>query len=285
MKEFITIQNEILKVTISLKGAQIRNLTDGNNEYIWQVDEKIWGNSAPVLFPICGRLNNNYYLYGDKRYDMEIHGFARNSIFRVEHKGEEEVTLLLTSNEVTRNVYPFEFEFRVFFKLDGQSLYVTYSVKNAGDGSMYFSFGGHEGYACPQGVEQYSLSFPEDTVLTRYMLRNGFLYGETEDIKLQNHCLPLRYSEFEKCTYVFQNLKSQSVILSEKNGDRSIKVDFEGFPVLALWTLQDRKYLCIEPWCGLPEQENMESRLEEKQGVICLGSGETFSRMHTITIL
>lgn len=285
MKDFITIQNDILKVTIALKGAQIRNLTDGSKEYIWQADEKIWGNSAPVLFPICGRLNNNYYLYDGRRYDMEIHGFARKSTFAVEYEDIEGVTLLLVSNEGTRRVYPFKFEFRVVFKLHGQSLHVTYSVKNTGDGSMYFSFGGHEGYACPQGVEEYTLSFPEDTVLTRYMLRNGFLYGDTEDIRLQNHCLPLRYSEFEKCTYLFQNLKSQSVILSEKNGDRSIKVDFEGFPALALWTLQDRKYLCIEPWCGISEQENAESRLEEKQGMNCLGSGETFSRTHTITIL
>ena len=132
MKDFITIQNDILKVTIALKGAQIRNLTDGSKEYIWQADEKIWGNSAPVLFPICGRLNNNYYLYDGRRYDMEIHGFARKSTFAVEYEDIEGVNLLLVSNEGTRRVYPFIFEFRVVFKLHGQSLHVTYSVKNTG---------------------------------------------------------------------------------------------------------------------------------------------------------
>lgn len=291
MDERVTIQNDELSVTVSLMGAQIRSMMDGSREYIWQADPTVWANSAPVLFPICGRLNGNYYLYKGKRYDMEIHGFARSRRFQVESLDSDRMTLLLVSDQRTKAQYPFAFEFRVRFVLERKSLHVTYETVNTGEENMYFSFGGHEGYACPEGVEAYELVFPEDETITRHLLRNGFLYGDTEEIHLEDHRLALDYREFERCTYVFRGLNSRRVILAPRGNDGhdkvrpSLCVEFAGFPVLALWTLQDRKYLCIEPWCGSSENEHTESRLEEKPGILMLEAGERLERTHTISVI
>lgn len=37
------------------KGAQMTSFKGNDNrEVIWQADPAVWGNHAPVLFPICG---------------------------------------------------------------------------------------------------------------------------------------------------------------------------------------------------------------------------------------
>ncbi len=60
-----TIENEIIKVTVSSTGAEIQSIVGKHigNEYIWQADPEIWGRHAPVLFPIVGKLKNDEYSY------------------------------------------------------------------------------------------------------------------------------------------------------------------------------------------------------------------------------
>lgn len=285
MGEMICIKNNQLTVRIDSKGAQLRSITDGVKEYLWEADEKVWGECSPVLFPFCGRLKEGTYTYLDQTYHMNIHGFAKEMMFQVEEQSENHVVFLLTSNDETRACYPFEFEFRVRFDLDGKSLYVAYAVQNKTDGEMYFSFGAHEGYACPEGAEDYTVTFPEDDILARQMLDAGFFNGKVELIELKNHTLPLEYAEFEKCTYVLKNVQSKYVILANKKGDRRIRVDFDGFPTLALWTMQDRKYLCIEPWCGTCQNKTDGIDFARKNGINRLKKGESFTRTHIITIM
>ena len=76
----ITIKNQFLTVDISTTGAEIQSArdTDGK-EYIWQGDPAFWNKHAPILFPICGGLNEGYYTLGGKRYDLEKHGFTRTA--------------------------------------------------------------------------------------------------------------------------------------------------------------------------------------------------------------
>lgn len=70
-----TIQDGILKVVISSKGAEVQSVKDRHNgyEYIWQANPKVWARHAPVLFPIVGRLVNDEYTYKGKKYHMTEH--------------------------------------------------------------------------------------------------------------------------------------------------------------------------------------------------------------------
>ncbi|MDE6492135.1 MAG: aldose 1-epimerase family protein, partial [Lactobacillus sp.] len=98
-----TIENNMLKVEISSKGAEIQSVkgTHTGYEYMWQADPKIWGRHAPVLFPIVGRLKNDEYTYDGKTYHLGQHGFARNQEFEVEKHTKESITFVLRDNEET----------------------------------------------------------------------------------------------------------------------------------------------------------------------------------------
>lgn len=285
MNTITTINNGTMTAKISSLGAQLLSFCDNKTEYMWQADESVWGFTAPVLFPVCGSLNGGCYIYKGQRYKMTPHGFARFKEFKLEKSADERVCFLLKSDGETKKQYPFDFEFRVVFELMEKRLNITYSVINIGEDEMYFSFGGHEGYSCPEGADEYIIKFENDTSLTRHMLKNGFFDGTTEEIKLQNKTLYLNYREFEKCTYIFKNINSDSVIFGHKNGSRKIRIGFPNHEALAIWTLPFRKYVCIEPWCGIPEKSDFKGDISNKDGIVCLKPFQSFERTHFIEIL
>ena len=43
---------------------------------------------------------------------------------------------------------------------------------------MYFSIGAHEGYMCPEGIEEYVLKFDEKELLTHNVLNGNLLTNE-----------------------------------------------------------------------------------------------------------
>lgn len=277
------LDNGIVSAEISSLGAQLLSFKYKTTEYIWQRDENVWGFSAPVLFPICGGLNGGSFTYNGTKYEMAQHGFARFKEFTLEKATPVRACYLLKSDEETKKNYPFDFEFRVVFELDQKKLNITYSVINLSEGNMYFSFGGHEGYDCPEGAEDYVIEFENDTKLIRHMIKNGFFDGTTEEIELKNGELELCYKEFEKCTYVFRNIKSESVIL--KNSSRKIRIGFPMHDVLAIWTLPERKYVCIEPWCGISEKDGFNGDIAEKDCIVELKPFQSFERTHFAQIL
>ena len=61
----ITISNATFAAKIAKKGAELKSLvrlSDGK-EFMWGSDPAYWEDSAPMLFPICGRLNGNRYTF------------------------------------------------------------------------------------------------------------------------------------------------------------------------------------------------------------------------------
>ena len=82
------IENEFLKVTVDSRGCELVSVIgkNDNTEYLWIGDEAYWSGHAPVMFPICGRLNGGVYTYEGKNYEMNLHGFARKSEFTIAEK-------------------------------------------------------------------------------------------------------------------------------------------------------------------------------------------------------
>lgn len=58
------------------KGAQMTSFKGNDNrEVIWQADPAVWGNHAPVLFPICGTAKDNHVIIDGVSYPIAKHGF------------------------------------------------------------------------------------------------------------------------------------------------------------------------------------------------------------------
>ncbi len=280
----VTISNSEICVTIAKKGAEIQSIKRAGVEYIWGKDPAFWSSCAPIMFPICGGLRNGKYELDGKSYEMPKHGFAKISEFEVEKKTDTSVTFLLRDNEQTRKLYPFAFAFRVTYEIEGPSLKVTYDAENCGDQTMYCTFGGHEAYACPEGIEAYELVFPEKETLYAYALNGDLLTDYTKLVVNDSNRLVLDDRHFVLDALVFRGVKSNSVTLVSKVSDRRVKVEFDGFDYLVLWHKHTAPYLCIEPWCGIQDVAGSSPRLSEKEGIHAVCAGRHFARTHTITV-
>ncbi len=285
--QLITIKNGGFTAQISTMGAELQSLKSADGtEYIWQGDPDVWGDRAPILFPICGGLKEDKYVFEGKEYTIPKHGYALKSEFEVESVADESATFLLKSSEETKKVFPFDYELRVTYVLKDNGLDTKYSVTNKSDKNMFFSIGAHEGYACPEGVEEYSLCFDKKEVLTHNELHGNLL---SDDVKILGDGideLPLNYDYFKVDALTFLNLKSRAITLKHKDGNRRVRIDFPGFDYVFVWTMAGKygKYVCIEPWCGIPDFEGTSYDFTKKKGINEIGAGETFDRIHTITI-
>src|SRR6478735_6011442 len=108
-----SIQNNILSIAISTKGAELQSLIhkDFGIEYMWSGDPKFWGKKSPVLFPVVGGLKQNSYTHNGVQYQLGRHGFARDMDFYVTAQTEDSITFTLTHSAATKKVYPFLFHF------------------------------------------------------------------------------------------------------------------------------------------------------------------------------
>ncbi len=282
-KEIITISNSELTVKISTLGAEIQSVVGKNGtEFIWEGDSAVWSGRAPILFPICGDLKEDKYVYCGREYTLKRHGFVQHTVFDVENKTEDEVTLVCRANDATRTSYPFDFVFRAIFTLHGNRLTVTYRVENEGTDTMYFSVGAHEGYACPEGIEEYSLLFDETETLNRHIMHGRLLNGETVCVLERGKELPLKKEYFEIDAMIFKGLKSRKVQLIHRGGTKKVTLSYPGHDNFLIWTKVDARYVCLEPWCGIPDTVGTSYDICEKEGIIALGAGQTTDRTHTI---
>lgn len=278
------IKNECLTVVIKSEGAEITSVKNSNGtEFMWEADPKYWGSSAPILFPICGALKEGRYFYEGKEYSLEKHGYARHSEFEIESVSENEAVFLLRSDEKSRKLYPFDYEFRAKYALKENCLIVTYDVKNLTDGDMYTDFGGHEAYACPGGIEGYDVIFKEKENLDAACLEGNHFNYETYSVGENTNRLELKDEYFKTDALAFLNLRSKELTLAAKDGSRKITVEYEGHPYLLLWTVYTAPYLCIEPWVGMPDRVDASRQITEKEGIVKIEKGKSFSRVHRIT--
>ena len=133
-----SLKNNYYEITFSTVGAEMISLKNAEGkELLWQCNENsVWKDHAPLLFPFCGRLKDRIYYYGGNSYPMTIHGFARSCEFELVKKSDTGIIFALKSNEATKEIYPFDFEYRITYTLIEDTLKVIYEVKNTGDKSV-----------------------------------------------------------------------------------------------------------------------------------------------------
>ncbi len=280
----IKLENNNIKVEITEKGAEMQSMAYRGTEYLWQGMEGIWSKHAPVLFPICGGLKNDTFIYDGKEYTLPKHGYAKEETFAVEELTDTRAVFLHSSNERTQKMYPFAYELRIIYTLTDCGVKVTYNVKNTDNKTMYFSIGSHEAYATPEGIEEYDVIFREKETLECIML-DGSLLTENRTLIMKNSTtLPLYDKYFLFDSPVFKNLKSESATLRNRKTGRYITVDFPEKPYFLLWHAHGAPYMCLEPWAGAPDTQTRYGDITKKEAIISLEAGKTREITHTITV-
>ncbi|MDF2671926.1 MAG: Galactose mutarotase related enzyme [Clostridiales bacterium] len=289
------LENKILKIQISEKGAELTSLVKkkNNSEYIWQADPKYWGRHAPILFPIVGKVKNNKYKIGNKEYSLNQHGFARDLNFNIKEKCSNSVLFILSWSEETLKVYPYKFELYVKYQIQDSKVDISYTVKNQDDCDIYFSIGSHPGFNCPMdgsndilNFEDYYFEFDKVENTDKMPISSEGLIKRKAEPYLENtSIIKLSKELFASDAIVFENLKSNTITLKNNKNKDTVTVDFTGFPYLGLWSKPGgAPFVCIEPWFGHADYEDFDGDFREKEGVLKLGVKEGFSCKYSISI-
>ena len=104
----LKIESNKLTVCIDELGAQMSSiyLKEDGTEFLWQKDPDYWKSSAPVPFPIIGKLNNMETLFDGEKYSMKSNGIIRYEIIPVVEKQDSFVEFLFTNTEDTKRKFP-----------------------------------------------------------------------------------------------------------------------------------------------------------------------------------
>lgn len=278
------IKNSFIKAQIKSFGAELNSLKkcDENFEYIWQANSKYWARHSPVLFPIVGRLKEDSYFYKNKKYSLSQHGFARDKEFEIVQNEANFIEFRLKSDEKSLEFYPFFFELNICYKLDKNSLIVSYKVKNKSDEKMYFSIGAHPAFntqVCD------FLEFENIKTTKRYFLDEKGLIYKNEDLNLENSKLCLDKDLFKDDALVFNDSNIKQITLKNIENKSRVKVKFDNFPYLGIWSKpNDAPFVCIEPWFGVADEENANQKIEDKKGILSLEKEEEFFCFYTIEV-
>ncbi|MCK5812051.1 MAG: aldose 1-epimerase family protein [Clostridiales bacterium] len=276
------IKNSHLIVVISDLGAELQSIQMINDsvELLWQLNKEIWERQAPLLFPIIGRLKDEEYIYNDITYKIPIHGFAYTSNFKVKEQFKDQITFSLTNNDKTMGMYPFKYNLLITYILNGNKLVKQHTIENLSKDKMYFELGGHEGYNLSlftgEKMEDYYLEFMDQNNLLTYTAdENVMIEKKKNKISLDNKKLYLSPEVFKNDALIIDNLKVREVTLKNTKNPYVVKVTFEDFKYLGIWTKYMRSnYVCIEPWSSLPDANYLDKQLTNKQDIILLQSKE-----------
>jgi galactose mutarotase-like enzyme len=285
------LENDKILIKADSLGAELKKLVlkKNNKNYLWHGDSKYWGRSAPVLFPFVGRLKDDKYTYNNQEYKMTQHGFARDKEFELIDQGENHLIFSLTEDKASLKKYPFKFRLEIKYEIKGNSLAVSYKVRNCDQKKMFFSIGAHPAFYWPlnknENKEDYYLEFNKTETASRYLLESGLLNNKKEKLMEKSKKLDLKADTFKDDALVFKDIKSEKIILKSRKTEAKVEMEFEGFPYLGIWSQSAAApFICLEPWHGIADSVDSSGKLEEKEGIMSLEAGNNFESTYVIKI-
>jgi galactose mutarotase-like enzyme len=292
MEPFFSIASKEMIAGVKSKGAELCTLRarDSDTEYLWQGDS--WNKHSPILFPIVGGLRNGVYEYRGKSYNLPRHGFARDREFALIEKGKERLVFALLYDESSLAVYPFQFELRVIYTIEGSKLSVTYEVKNLEENSeMLFSIGAHPAFKVPveAGLAyddyQLHLNLDADKEILKYnVTKDGLIDSSSAQAWPSEMILDMDKELFVSDALVYSGINSGKIVLQSPKSNKRIQLYYEGFPYLGIWAQYGAEFVCIEPWQGIADWDNTDGLLENKKGIIALAPKEVWRQSWHIIV-
>ena len=298
MSEIISISSNSLTASIDTMGAQLMSLRKGESEYLWQGDSNWWPRRAPILFPIVGVLKDSKAESVEGTISLARHGLARLNLFEVVVQSTSSVTLQLKSTEETRKAYPYDFELKLIFSVDGDTLTQTYKVTNPANVVLPFTLGAHPAFNIPiPGVEatsldQYHLSFTRSWTSYGPSITDEGLcdYTTPQRLIVDSDTLPLSWELIDReKTITLEDVPDRRIRLAAGTGAPSeahgIQMDFEGFDYLGIWSAAPGcPFVALEPWCGIADTVDCDGIFEHKPGIISLEPGQSIAKTLNIKV-
>ena len=275
----------MLKIQTKKSGAELISIQYNGKEMLFQGAKVLdsngniyWKRQAPILFPIVGQLKNSQTQIEGEIYEMSQHGFARDMDFEEISKTENKHHYMLKYNEGTLKKYPYKFELHVIYEIIGDTLTVTYKVKNIDDKTIYFGLGGHPAFNCDYSNGEYEIVFSENEDKIEFLkLKNGLIDTEKAQNILQDNKICLKEDTFDNDAVIMKKLKSNKVILqNHETNQKILEFDFTGFPYLALWSKKGAPFVCFETWQNTADRIDSPQIYKDKENIIELPKDKEF---------
>ena len=288
----VKLENEFLCVEIAEMGAEVTRIYDNteDNEILWEGNPVYWKRHSPVLFPNVGKTYKHRVLINGTQYPTSQHGFARDNVFTCIEAAKERASFMFRSSEETKEVYPFDFELHINYKLNKKELTVEWQVKNCGDETMYFTIGGHPAFrfAKPEETKaDYVLKVPGKEKLEYVLIDISCGCANVDEIhtlQLSEETYPLSDELFANDALVVDNGQIEEAWLCHKDGTPYVGVRSEGFPNYGIWSVEGAPFVCLEPWMGRCDNAGFNAELSEKPNVNKVEAGEKFIKDYTIVV-
>lgn len=205
----------------------------------------------PILFPICGNLPDNTYSFSGQTYQLKQHGFARDLGWQVVDRITHDrvgITIALESNAQTRSVYPFDFELRFSYFLQGNALEIHQQITNRSTVPMPFSIGLHP-YFLVHDKSQLQFDIPA----AQYQ----------NQIDQTVHDFAGRFDfEQDEIDVAFRSLTRSDASATDPTRRLRLKLEFDpAFSTVVFWTVKGKDYYCLEPWTAPRNSLNTGNRL------------------------
>lgn len=205
----------------------------------------------PILFPICGQLEELSYEWKGTSYRMANHGVARTSAWEVVGTGtdgEASITIRLQSNEQTLESYPFAFELIFTYALKDGQLHTRQQYRNLGDSeAMPFYAGFHPYFQIDSGKR---IAYEADA--TRYLDYND------NEVKPFDGTVDLEGLVESVCLL---DMKTSEISFPGAEGAR-VRMSYDDiFKYTVLWSVKDRPFVCVEPWMAKTGELNRQEEL------------------------
>jgi len=277
----IEIKSNKLTVGIDTLGSELMYINgESGTEFLWNGEKSVWSYRSPILFPICGGLKNDTYTLDANEYTMPKHGFVRKAEFEGKKISESKAEFIFKSNPERMEKFPFEHIFKTVFEVCDNTLKVSYIVENLSGREMYFSVGAHEGYSCPEGIEEYEVQFDEPQTLDTYCLDGTIIGNKTERVIENSKVLPLKTEYFTTDALIFKNVNFKKVTLAHKNSSKKVVLEFDTPNNFLIWQKPGAKYICLEPWDGISDSVNSDGDITHKEAIVKLGKDKTYTMVH-----
>jgi galactose mutarotase-like enzyme len=205
----------------------------------------------PILFPICGNLPDNTFVWHGQSYTLKQHGFARDLPWTVvdqSTQADASLTLELRSSPQTRLLYPFDFHLVFTYAIRGNTLTLRQRYTNTSDTPLPFSSGFHP-YFLVQDKGQLQFHIPASEVQDQ---RTKVLHSYTGGFDFTQDEIDVAFTE----------LSSPVARVTDPARSLQLSLTFSPqFSTLIFWTLKGKEFYCLEPWTAGRNAINTGDRL------------------------
>lgn len=291
----LTIESDVLRIQIDQMGAQLSSIYHKkyNLEYLWQKDPSYWKSSAPVVFPVIGKLTDGKYRYRGNEYELKSNGLIRYKMVDVCKKGSDFVEFVYKTDEDDLKRFPFPCQVQLLFQVTDNKLTVSATITNTGNDDLYYFYAGHPGFNVPlydhEYCDDYYVEFDKKENMDIYeVCETGQLINKKQQFFAHENRFFIRKNLFQKEALAFVHPKSNSLMIKNIKNEHFIRVNFSGFDNVAVWSPyipnKDLRFICVEPWIGHTEFRGFNKDWDEHEEIAVLHPRKSKTHVFSIEI-